>query len=63
MQPSLAKLCGVSVSTTYHWFGGVSSRREAGLSYQRLLAIADIMLENADEMEPLIQEWYEQQSD
>lgn len=56
----LAQICGVSRSTTSHWLGGVTSRREAGESYQRLLAIADVILENASEVEPLLQRWLNQ---
>ncbi|MDR9404862.1 MAG: helix-turn-helix domain-containing protein [Halothece sp. Uz-M2-17] len=56
----LAQICGVSRSTTSHWLGGITSRREAGESYQRLLAIADVILENASEVEPLLQRWLNQ---
>ncbi len=56
----LAQICGVSRSTTSHWLGGITSRREAGESYQRLLAIADVILENAAEVEPLLQRWLNQ---
>lgn len=56
----LADICGVSKSTTYHWLGGQSSRREAGESYQRLIAIADVILENASRLEPLLHRWLNQ---
>jgi transcriptional regulator with XRE-family HTH domain len=53
----LADLCGVSKSTTYHWLGGQASRREAGETYQRLMALADVILENASRLEPLLHRW------
>ncbi len=53
----LADLCGVSKSTTYHWLGGQSSRREAGEAYQRLMALADVILENAGRLEPILHRW------
>lgn len=40
----LAQLCCVSKSTTYHWLGGQTSRRVAGLPYQRILALTDFLL-------------------
>lgn len=55
----LAELCGVSKSTTYHWLGGQSSRREAGKPYRRLMSMADILLTNAPTTEPLIRQWLE----
>jgi hypothetical protein len=53
----LAAICQVSRSTAYHWLGGQTSRREAGESYQRLMAIADFILENASRLEPLLENW------
>ncbi len=53
----LANICQVSRSTTYHWLGGQASRREAGKSYQRLMALADVILENTSRLEPLLQSW------
>jgi len=54
---TLAEICCISKATTYHWLGGQASRRVAGLSYQRLMAIADLLLENAEQMSPLLEHW------
>lgn len=56
----LARICGVSQSTTYHWLGGQTSRREVAECYQRLLALMDFALENAQEVEPRLQHWLQQ---
>lgn len=53
----LAHICGVSRSTTNHWLAGQSSRRVAGKPYQRILAIADLLLSNANYIHPLLERW------
>jgi len=57
----LAQICCVSQSTTNHWLGGQSSRRQAGQPYQRILAVADFLLENAAQVQPLLEQWYRSQ--
>ena len=42
----------------YHWLGGQASRREAGLPYQRIMAVADFLFANAEVINPLLQEWH-----
>jgi hypothetical protein len=54
----LAQICCVSQSTTNHWLGGRTSRREAGLPYQRIMAVADFLLENASQVHPLLEQWH-----
>ncbi|MGQ4650330.1 hypothetical protein [Lyngbya aestuarii] len=54
----LAQICSVSQSTTNHWLGGRISRREAGFPYQRILAVADFLLENAAQVQPLLEQWH-----
>ncbi len=51
---ALANICGLSKSTTYHWLGGQDSRRIAGKPYQRLIAIVDLLLENATDSQVLL---------
>jgi hypothetical protein len=58
---TLAQLCCVSQSTTYHWLAGQASRRVAGASYQRILAVADFLLTHAEQMQPLLDTWHRQQ--
>jgi transposase len=53
----LAEICCVSKSTTYHWLGGQASRREAGEPYQRIMAVADMLLENAEQVYPMLERW------
>lgn len=53
----LAEICCISKSTTYHWLGGQASRREAGEPYQRIMAVADMLLENAEEVCPMLEQW------
>lgn len=53
----LAEICCLSKSTTYHWFGGRASRRRAGRPYQRILAMADFLLTNAEQVYPLLERW------
>lgn len=53
----LAEICCVSKSTTYHWLGGQASRREAGEPYQRIMAVADFLLSNAEQIHPLLERW------
>ncbi len=53
----LAELCCISKSTTYHWLGGQKSRREAGLPYQRIMAVADFLLANGETVYPLLERW------
>lgn len=53
----LAEICCLSKSTTYHWFGGIASRRTAGRPYQRILAMADFLLTNAEQVYPLLERW------
>lgn len=54
---TLAQMCGLSKSTTYHWLAGQASRRTAGLPYQRIMAVADLLLENAEQVYPLLERW------
>lgn len=54
----LAQICGVSQSTTNHWLGGKSSRRSPGKPYQRILAIADFLLSNPNQIHPLLERWF-----
>jgi hypothetical protein len=51
----LAEICCISKSTTYHWLGGQKSRREVGLPYQRIMAVADFLLSNAEFICPLLE--------
>jgi hypothetical protein len=53
----LADICAISKSTTYHWLGGQASRRQAGLPYQRIMAVADLLLENAEQVYPMLERW------
>jgi len=57
----LAKICAISKSTAYHWLGGQKSRREAGLPYQRIMAVADFLFANAEVINPLLEEWHNSQ--
>ncbi|HEY9698725.1 MAG TPA: hypothetical protein V6D10_15790 [Trichocoleus sp.] len=57
---TLAEICCVSKSSTYHWLAGQTSRRVAGRPYQRILAVADFLLTNAAQMQPLLERWQEQ---
>lgn len=57
----LAEICAISKSTTYHWLGGQASRREAGLPYQRIMAMADFLLTNAERVQPLLERWHTRQ--
>ena len=57
----LAKICAISKSTAYHWLGGQASRREAGLPYQRIMAVADFLFANAEVINPLLEEWHNSQ--
>ncbi|MBD2538645.1 helix-turn-helix domain-containing protein [Coleofasciculus sp. FACHB-SPT36] len=57
----LAEICAISKSTTYHWLGGQASRREAGLPYQRIMAMADFLLTNAERVQPLLERWHTKQ--
>ena len=54
---ALAEICCISKSSTYHWFGGRVSRRQAGKAYQRILAVADFLLTNAEQVHPLLERW------
>jgi hypothetical protein len=54
---TLAQICCLSKSTTYHWLGGQASRRPAGLPYQRIMAVTDLLLENAEQLYPLLERW------
>lgn len=54
----LADICAISKSTTYHWLGGQASRREAGLPYQRIMAMADFLLTNPERVQPLLERWH-----
>lgn len=54
---TLAEICCLSKSTTYHWLGGQASRRAAGMPYQRILAVADYLLTHAEQMLPLLRSW------
>lgn len=54
----LAEICCVSKSTTYHWLGGQASRREAGEPYQRIMAVADFLLSQAEQIHPLLERWH-----
>lgn len=53
----IAQICCVSKSTVYHWLGGQASRRIAGCPHQRILAVADFLLANADAIAPLLDGW------
>jgi hypothetical protein len=57
----LAGICGISKSTTYHWLGGQTSRREAGEPYQRIMAVADFLLTNAERVQLLLERWHTMQ--
>lgn len=57
----LAKICCVSKSTTYHWLAGLASRRVAGRSYQRILAVTDFLLSNAERVHPLLERWQQRE--
>ncbi|WP_445636788.1 helix-turn-helix domain-containing protein [Nostoc sp. DSM 114161] len=57
----LAKICAISKSTAYHWLGGQASRREAGLPYQRIMAVADFLFANAEVINPLLEQWHNSQ--
>lgn len=57
----LAEICCISKSTTYHWLGGQASRREAGEPYQRIMAVADFLLANAERVQPLLERWHTRQ--
>jgi len=59
---TLAEICCISKATTYHWLGGQASRRPAALSHQRIMAIADLLLENAEEISPLLERWQSRNS-
>lgn len=58
---ALAEICCVSKSTTYHWLGGKASRRRAGNAYQRILAVTDFLLTNAEQVHPLLERWQQRQ--
>lgn len=53
----IAAICGVSLSSASHWLGGRTSRRIPGIAYQRILAVADFLLTNADRIQPLLERW------
>lgn len=55
----LAKICCLSKSSTYHWFGGRTSRRRSGKAYQRILAVTDFLLANAEQVYPLLERWHQ----
>jgi len=57
---TLAEICCVSKSSTYHWLAGQTSRRVAGRPYQRILAVADFLLTNAERIQPMLERWREQ---
>jgi len=57
---TLAELCCLSKTTTYHWLGGRASRRHAGQPYQRILAVSDFLLVYAKQIYPLLDEWNRQ---
>jgi hypothetical protein len=59
---TLAEICCLSKATTYHWLGGQASRRPAGLPYQRIMALADLLLENAEQACPLLEGWQARRS-
>ncbi|WP_250123684.1 hypothetical protein [Chroococcidiopsis sp. CCMEE 29] len=56
---ALAEICCVSKSTTYHWLGGKASRRRTGEAYQRILAVADFLMTNAEQVHPLLERWHQ----
>ncbi len=58
---TLAEICCVSRSTAYHWLGGKASRRQAGKQYQRILAMTNFLLSNAEQIQPLLERWYQQE--
>jgi len=58
---ALAEICCLSKSTTYHWFGVRTSHKwEPVRPYQKILAIADFLLANADKFIPLLERWQQQ---
>lgn len=56
----IAAICGVSRSSANHWLGGRSSRRVPGIPYQRILAMTDFLLTNAERIQPLMERWHQQ---
>ena len=54
---AIAAICGVSKSSASHWLGGRTSRRIPAVAYQRILAVADFLLANADRVQPLLERW------
>lgn len=57
---ALAEICCLSKSTTYHWLGGRGSRRQASRASQRILAVIDFLLANAEQVYPLLERWHQQ---
>jgi hypothetical protein len=53
----IATICGVSRSSASHWLVGQTSRRIPGIAYQRILAVTDFLLANADRIQPLLERW------
>ena len=53
----IAAICGVSRSSASHWLSGRTSRRIPGVAYQRILAVADFLLANADRVQPMLEHW------
>ena len=59
---TLGEICCLSKSTTYHWLGGRASRRMPSRSSQRILAVADLLLANAEQVYPLLERWRSDQA-
>lgn len=57
----IAAICGVSQSSASHWLSGRSSRRTPSIAYQRILAVADFLLTNSDQIQPLLKRWHQAQ--
>lgn len=57
---ALAELCCTSRSNVYHWLGGQSSRRIASRSHQRILALTDFMLSQAEQVQEPLEQWGQQ---
>lgn len=58
---TLAELCCLSKTTTYHWLGGQASRCQSGQPYRRILAVSDFLIVYADQIYPLLEEWNRQE--
>ncbi|EAW35967.1 hypothetical protein [Lyngbya sp. PCC 8106] len=55
----IAKLCGLSTSTVSHWRVEGMSQREVSDHYQRIFALADLLLENTSDTLTMAQRWHQ----